>query len=285
MSVPDPGPPIVDTHLHLDEPAFDADRDEVLAEARRVGVSRFINIAHVPARWGSSRALRLRHRDVDVVVGLHPQHADAFDTALGQQLEAAMHDLRAVAVGETGFDFFRSGPPVAAQERAFRAQLDIALNASLPVVIHQRDASEMLIAVLDDYPRLASIVLHSFDGTDRLTDWALARGCYIGIGGLATKPGSAALRERLRRVPPGRLLLETDAPYLVPPAAASKRNVPANLPRLAALLAPLWDLAADDLRRITTANARAAFGDLRPPPKMDHRPTTWVATAPPKGVP
>ena len=259
MSNP-PLTPIVDTHTHLDDGAFLADQDDVLQESRAAGVRRFINIGYAPESWESSRALRDRHPDIDIALGLHPQQASQFGPVLARDLSRAIRDLGAVAVGEIGFDFARSEPDLSEQERAFRGQLEIAVTERLPTIIHQREASDALIAELDRWPNLAPIVLHSFDGTHRLVDWALERGCYIGIGGLATRRGSTLLRELLAKLPVDRLLLETDAPYLAPPGTASRRNTPANLPAIAAILAPLWHLSGEELCWATSMNAVALFG-------------------------
>lgn len=252
-------PGIVDTHLHLDDPAFDHDRDDVLREARAAGVMRFITIGHVQDRWVSAHALHNRYPDVDFVIGVHPQDADQFSPSLGLALGDAVRELRPIAIGETGFDFFRTSSARSSQERAFRAQAELAEAQGLPIVIHQRNASDALIEILDRFPRLAPIVLHSFDGTARMADWAVERGCYIGIGGLATKPASEELRGLLRRMPVERLVLETDAPYLPPPGAQCRRNEPGNLPRIAQLLAPLWNLSVEELCRTTTSNANQVF--------------------------
>jgi TatD DNase family protein len=255
---------IIDTHVHLDEPAFDADRNAVLDSARAVGVDRFVNIGYNPERWESSRALREAHPDVEMVLGIHPQEASRFDREMERNLQHAVATLRPIAIGETGLDFSRSSPTPVEQERAFRSQLDLAAELELPVVIHQRNAADAIMIELDRWPHLASIVLHSFDGDHRLRDWAIERHCYVGIGGLACKSSSGPLREVLRKVPRGRLLLETDAPYLAPPGVKNRRNSPANLPLIADLLAPLWHMGPEDLCRITTRNAQALFGFAAP---------------------
>jgi TatD DNase family protein len=253
-------PPIIDTHAHLDDPAFDADRESVIKASRRAGVRHFINIGYAPDRWESSRELREKHPDFGIALGLHPQLASQFDTGLVSELKRAIDDLAPIAVGETGFDFSRPAPSFDAQRRAFRGQLEIAAGKSLPVIVHQRDASDALILELENWPSLASIVLHSFDGTQRLADWARDRGCYIGIGGLATRRSSESLRELLARIPINHLLLETDSPYLAPPGSASRRNSPANLPSIAAALGPLWNLTGEDLCQLTSRNAAGLFG-------------------------
>jgi TatD DNase family protein len=252
-------PPIVDTHAHLDDAAFDDDRDDVLAEATAAGVVAVINIAYRPTSWEASELLRERHPMVSLSLGLHPGNAEEFSADLSRTLRQAVRKLRPVAIGETGFDFFRSGPTFSEQERALRDQLELASEKQLPVIIHQRSAADALMAELDRWPSLPSIVLHSFDGNDKLMDWARERDCFIGIGGLATKSGSGELRELLRRAPRDRLLLETDSPYLPPPHSASRRNTPANLPEIATQLAPLWNLHPDKLVEQTTENARVLF--------------------------
>ena len=253
-------PLIVDTHAHLDEAAFDGDRNAVLDAARAIGVRQFINIAYKPERWETSRALREANPDVEIALGFHPQEAGRFDRSIERALRRAIDEMCPIAVGETGFDFARSTPSLSVQTSAFRAQLAIAEETGLPVVIHQRDAAEALMTELDRWPNLAPIVLHSFDGDESFTAWAIERGCFIGIGGLACKSASGPLRAALTTVPPERLLLETDAPYLAPLGAKDRRNTPANLPGIAALLAPLWGMSVEALCRKTTSNAYAIFG-------------------------
>jgi TatD DNase family protein len=250
---------IVDTHTHLDDAAFDADRESVIEASRGTGVRHFVNIGYEPDRWESSRALREQHPDIDIVLGLHPQLAAQFDIALLRELNQVIADLRPVAVGETGFDFSRSAPSFEEQERAFRGQLEIAAATGLPTVVHQRDASDALISELENWPNLAPIVLHSFDGTQRLADWARERGCFVGIGGLATRRSAEPLRELLVQIPVNRLLLETDSPYLTPPGSVSRRNTPANLPKIAAILGPLWNMSGEELCRQTSRNAAGLF--------------------------
>jgi TatD DNase family protein len=256
-----PGPPpIIDSHTHLDDPAFDLDRDIVFETSRAAGVRHFVNIGYAPDRWESSRVLRERHPDVDFALGLHPQLAGQYETRLVRDLQQAIEVLSPVAIGETGFDFSRTAPSFVEQERAFRGQLEFAAAFGLPTVLHQRDASDALMTELDCWPDLAPIVLHSFDGTQRLADWAKERGCFVGIGGLATKRSSEPLRETLMRITTDRLLLETDSPYLAPSGSASRRNDPTNLPRIAAALAPLWNLSGEELCWLTSANAVGLFG-------------------------
>jgi TatD DNase family protein len=257
-------PAIIDTHVHLDDPAFDDDQDEVLCAARAAGVVHYLNIGYSPQSWERSRLLRERHPDIDIAIGLHPQLADEFDATLARKLRDAVRQLRPVAVGEMGLDHSRPSPSRGMQAATFQAQLELAATEGLPVVIHQRGAADDLIEALAPWTSKIPIVLHSFDGTPRLAAWAAEHDCFIGIGGLATKTASAPLRELLRMMPADRLLLETDSPYLPPPGTRGRRNEPSQLARIAAMLAPLWNLAPGELCRVTTSTATTVFGLARP---------------------
>ena len=252
-------PPILDTHAHLDDAAFDADRQQVLERGRTAGVQGFLNIAYRPDIWESSVALRDAQRDVEIAAGIHPQDAEIFSPAQSDRLAKRLLALRPLGIGEAGFDFARPGPTFDQQQQAFQWQIELAIAAELPLVIHQRDAGDQLTRELDLWPELATVILHSFDGDERLAAWALDRGCFVGIGGLACRKSSRGLRKALQVIPVEKLLLETDAPYLAPPGAGSRRNEPANLPIVAATLAPLWSLTPEQLCRQTTANAKRLF--------------------------
>lgn len=251
---------IFDTHVHLDDEAFDQDRERVIEAAHAAGIQAFLNIGYSPERWESSAELRARHPEVAISLGLHPHLAEHFDETLAGRLEYAIGRLEPAALGEMGLDFAPGNPDPDIQKHAFTAQLELAEAAGLPVVIHQRAAADELTTVIDRSGLTTPIVLHSFDGTPRLTEWAIERGAFVGIGGLATRRSSEELRRLLATVPTDRLLLETDAPYLVPAGIKDRRNVPANLPLVASQLAPLWDVGPEELCRTTTANATALFG-------------------------
>jgi len=260
MTVPTPEPPrFVDTHAHLDEEVFAGDRDAVIAAAQAAGVGRILNIGYRPARWGTTVALAAAHPEIALTLGLHPHHADELTPALLDALAADLTRTGASAVGEIGLDLYREGPSLAQQRRAFVAQLDLARRLGLPVVIHQRTAEAELMEALAAHGEGLTVVLHSFDGTRALADVGLARGYYFGVGGLMTRRASVPLREIIAHLPLDRLLLETDSPYLVPAGVKDRRNVPANIPLIAARLADLRQLPVAEIARRTTENAYAAF--------------------------
>lgn len=250
----------VDTHAHLDEPAFDVDREAVVVRAGAAGVRRIVNIGYRPARWATSAALARAHPSVSLVLGLHPQDADEMEPSTIQTLADEIARVGAIGVGETGLDFFRPGYDEATQRRAFSAQLELAASLKLPVVIHQRAAESACRDVLAASPRDLRIVLHSFDGTQNLARLALDRGYYFGVGGLMTRTSAAGVRAILTEVPMERLLLETDSPYLTPSGVKTRRNEPAHIPTIAARLADLRGDSIETIARVTTDNAVALFG-------------------------
>lgn len=252
-------PLFVDTHAHLDDPAFELDRDGVIAHAIAAGVRRILNVGYSPARWETTIALATAHPHVEVVLGVHPQCADQWSVATLEQLESTARLSSPVAIGEIGLDFYRDGPPARFQRDAFTAQLDLARRLNLPIVIHQRAAESDLIDVLARYPDLPDVILHSFEGTARLAAAARERRFLVGVGGLAIRASSDPLHRVLAGIPLESILLETDAPYLAPPRSPSRRNAPSNIPLIAHHLAPLWNVTTEHLAAQTTATAERVF--------------------------
>ena len=250
----------VDTHAHLDDPAFDEDRDEVIAAANAAGVSTIVNVGYCPARWRTTTALADRHRSIAPALGVHPYHADEFTPRVCKELANAISNVRAVAVGEIGLDYFRNGPDEAIQRRAFEAQLDLARTLDRPIIVHQRAAEDDLMQILTRFDPLPPLVLHSFEGTQRLAALANDRRFFVGVGGLATRPSSEALRRILATVPSDTVVLETDSPYLTPTGIPGRRNDPRSLPTIAETLGPLWGLSTHEFAMRTTRTAARLFG-------------------------
>jgi TatD DNase family protein len=265
----------VDTHAHLDDPAFDEDRDEVLGRAQSSGVEHFINIGHEPSSWERSIQIAASRQDISISLGLHPQNADDWSNKLADQLNSLVVRHRPVAIGETGLDFYRDRADRDSQRLAFRDQLALARSAGLPVIIHMRGEVEPeLMETLSSFTDL-KIVLHSFDGSAQLRDWALDYGAYFGFGGLATRPASTELRSLLQTVPLDRFILETDSPYLSPVGWARRRNSPESVPEIATVLADLKLVGLDEVANRTTSTAQSVFSLVRLPDlKFEPRPQT-----------
>jgi TatD DNase family protein len=223
-------------------------------------VTAIVNVGYCPDRWRRTMALADRRCSVSAVLGLHPQHANEWTPRTCDELAAAISRARAVAIGEIGLDYYRCGADPATQRRAFEAQLDLARALDRPIIVHQRAAEEDMVRILSRFELLPPLVLHSFEGTDRLADFARSRGFFVGVGGLATRSKSDALRRVLATIPSELLVLETDSPYLVPRGVSQRRNVPANLPMIAERVCSLWGLSPDQLATRTTRTAERIFG-------------------------
>lgn len=252
----------VDTHCHLDDAAFSSDLGGVLDHSRSVGVCSWINVGYTPERWTSSIGLGTEVRGISVMLGLHPAEVDRWTDDLEDDLIALLESSGARAVGETGIDLFRGETNLDRQQGAFTRQLAIAVELGLPAVIHMRAAEKEVLTILSSATVLPRLLFHSFDGGPELTAFVNETGAYVGVGGLATRPTAHRLRSQLARISLDRIVLETDAPYLVPAKAPGRRNAPGNLPLIAAALADLLGTDVNTIAALTTANAGRLFGEL-----------------------
>jgi TatD DNase family protein len=240
---------VIDTHAHLE--MCDGEPEDVVAAAAAAGVSRVLTV-------GREQAVALAERipGVWAVVGVHPHEAgDAADPAA--EVRRLIAHPRAVAVGECGLDFYRDYAPRDAQRRAFAAQIEVANEARLPLVIHTRAADDETFAMLEAAD--VSVVLHCFGSVGRLDD-ALARGYVLSFAGNVAYPKAEDLREAARCVPDDRILAETDAPYLAPPPHRGRPNQPAYVMRTLEVLAAERGVEAAALESVIDANATRVFG-------------------------
>ena len=251
-------PDLFDTHAHLHFPEYAADLPDVLARARAAGVRRMLTIGTGVETSRAAVALAGREPDVWAAVGIHPHDAaSADDTALAE-LERLAGVARVVAIGETGFDFFRDFSPRDAQARAFRAQLALARRLGKPVVVHCRDAHAETLAILAE-ARVGDTggIMHCFSGDLDVARRCLDLGLLISLAGPVTYPKARALPDVARAVPADRLVVETDCPFLPPQPHRGQRNEPAWLALTAARVAALRGEPLEALAARTTANARA----------------------------
>lgn len=251
---------LFDTHCHLDVAAFDQDRDAAIARARAAGVVRFLNPAYDLA--SSRRAIALAQAQAGVVaaVGVHPNDAADFGEAHLAELRALARAPRVVAIGEIGLDYHWQTTPRDRQAQAFIAQLALARELNLPVIVHCRDAYDDALAILREHGReLPGLVMHAFSGRMEHLRAALALGFYIGVGGPVTYPNAHALREMVKAAPLERIVVETDSPYLAPQAHRGRRNEPAYVVEVTYKIAELHGTSTRDIARITTDNGRRLF--------------------------
>src|SRR6185295_12620419 len=204
---------VIDTHCHLCDKRFDKDREAVLVRAQQAGVTHVVEIAYAPELVDKAHALARAHANVYLCVGVHPSESGrVLDDYLPALRDHARHP-RVVAIGETGLDFYRDYAPRADQERWFRAQIALADELGLPLVIHQRSARDEVLAILEESRPEAGGVLHCFDDGPAAVARAQALGFKLGLGGVLTY-GHAELEAAVRTAPADMLVLETDAPYL-----------------------------------------------------------------------
>ncbi len=249
---------MIDTHCHLCDKRFDRDREDVLRRAFEVGVRHFVEIAYAPEIVPRAMALAAEHANVFVCVGVHPSESSRVPLDYRSELREHARHARVVAIGETGLDFYRDHASPKDQEAWFRAQIGIAGELGLPVVIHQRSALEPTLAILEETRPSAAGVLHCFDDGPAAVERAHALGFKLGIGGCLTY-GHEPLEQAVREAPAAMLMLETDSPYLEPEPRSLKRNEPALLTRVVRRLCELRGWTPEEAVRITTANARELF--------------------------
>ena len=258
---------MIDTHCHLCDKRFDQDREEAIIRAHEAGVRAFVEIAYAPEIVAHAHALAARHPNLFLCVGVHPSESGRVPMDYLETLRDHARHPRVVAIGETGLDFFRDYAPRDEQERWFRAQLALADEMGLPVVIHQRAALEDTLAILEQARPAAGGVLHCFDDGPEAVERAHALGFKLGLGGCLTY-GHEPLDRAVATAPAEMLILETDAPYLEPEPRSLRRNEPALLARVARRLSELRGWTPQETVRRTRANAlelfRLPIGELRP---------------------
>jgi TatD DNase family protein len=263
MSTP---PPLIDIGVNLSHASFDHDREQVLARARAAGVVQMVLTGtSVDASTQAAALAATRPGELYSTAGVHPHDASAFGIDTCARLHAIAQQPQVVAIGETGLDYYRDFSPHPNQEQAFAEQLALAVQTKLPVFLHQRDAHERFIALLrEQRDGLVRGVVHCFTGNREELFAYLDLDMYIGITGwVCDERRGLEQQALLKDIPPDRLMLETDAPYLLPrtlrPRPQSRRNEPANLCWVLAMVAACTGQNPRDLAELTTRNARVFF--------------------------
>lgn len=259
--------PLIDTHCHLDFDAYDSLRNEIIAEAAAYGVTRLINPSTDLARAPAVLRLAETYEGVYAAVGVHPTSTGNFSPADLITLRDLAAHSKVIAIGEIGLDYYWDTVPKASQWAALEAQLSLAADLGLPVILHNREASDDLLDILARWVitlpaslRDRSGVLHSFSAPQAVADRALSLGFYVGFTGPVTFKNADDLRRVAACVPLDRLLVETDGPFLTPhPYRGRRPNRPAYVRFIAERLATLHSIPYDELAARTTANAERLF--------------------------
>lgn len=255
---------LVDSHCHLDFPDFAAERDEVVARARRAGVGLMVTICTKVSAFDRILAIAETYDGIYCSVGIHPHEAAAEpETDAAKLVELARHP-KVVGIGESGLDYFYEHSPREAQARSFRAHIAAARQSGLPLIVHSRDADEDMAAILaEEHARGAFTgVLHCFSSGQALAERAVALGFYISLSGIVTFKKAEELRTAVRALPVNRLLVETDAPYLAPIPHRGKRNEPSFVVHTAHAVGQLKGLGPDRIAQETTDNFFRLFNKI-----------------------
>jgi TatD DNase family protein len=247
---------LVDSHCHLDFPDFAAELDQVVARAATAGIGAMVTICTRVRRFEQVRAVAEQFDQIYCSVGTHPHNAAEELGVTAADLARLSDHPKVVAIGEAGLDYFYDNAPREAQAAGLRTHIAAARATGLPLVIHARDADEDMAAILREaaeegaYPA----VLHCFSSGRALAQTGIALGHYVSFSGILTFKNSETLRDIARDLPPDRILIETDSPYLAPPPHRGKRNEPAFVAQVAAVLAQVRGVSVDTIAEQTTDN-------------------------------
>ncbi|NLW21274.1 MAG: TatD family hydrolase [Clostridiales bacterium] len=252
---------LFDTHCHLDDARFDEDRDQLIASLPGQGVARVLTCGSDLASSRDGLDLARRHEGVFTAAGIHPHEAARAREGDLAAIARLLKEPKVVALGEIGLDFHYDFSPRDTQLELLNAQLDLALEARLPVVLHVREAHGAMLDLLRGRRgRLPGGVLHCYSGSDQSALLYQEMGFYISFAGPITFKNADKLRQAALAVRPERLLIETDSPYLAPVPHRGKRNDPAKVVEVARALAELFNLQLPELARLTWCNANTLFG-------------------------
>jgi TatD DNase family protein len=247
---------LIDSHCHLNYEGLVERQDAVLAAARARGVAGFLNISTRQREWDDVIGVAESAEDVWATIGVHPHEADAHpDLGAAALVEAARHP-RVIAIGECGLDYYYDKSDRAAQRQRFEAHVEAARATGLPLVVHTREAEQDTAEILGEAVRKGGVtgVLHCFTGSAELARTALDLGFFISLSGIVTFKNARDLQDTARQIPPDRLLVETDSPFLAPVPHRGRVCEPAFVADTAAFVAELRGEEAETLADFTTAN-------------------------------
>lgn len=245
---------LFDTHAHMNADAFDADRDQVIAGLKQAGISMVMNPGCDLESSQQAIALARQYDFFYAAVGSHPDAADAVDSDLIETYRTMCKtNPKVKAIGEIGLDYHYEDIPRDIQQRAFRMQMQLARELELPVIIHEREAHEDGMAIIDEFSDVKG-VFHCYSGSAEMAKALIARGYYVGFTGVLTFKNARKAVEVVASVPLERIVLETDCPYMSPEPFRGKRNDPSRLYRMAERLAEIRQMPVEEIQKITMQN-------------------------------
>ena len=250
---------LFDTHAHMDDRAFEADRETLLEGLPEQGIGLLMNPGCSLASSEAASELAKRYGFLYAAVGSHPDAADEVNPeVLDRYRELIRENPRIKAVGEIGLDYYYEDIPREIQKQAFRAQLELAREMNLPVIVHEREAHEDGMNLIREFPEVRG-VFHCYSGSLEMAKELVRRGWYVGFTGVLTFKNARKALEVAAGVPLDRIVLETDCPYMSPEPYRGKRNDPSRLPYMARKLAEVRGLSYEDICRITVENGKRLY--------------------------
>ena len=250
---------LFDTHAHMDDAAFDSDREELLLSLPQQGIGLLMNPGCSLASSRNTVKLAKEYDYIYAAVGSHPDVADEVnEEVLNEYLRLCAENPKVKAIGEIGLDYHYEDIPREIQLKAFRAQMALARELGLPVIVHERDAHEDGMKVVEEFPEVTG-VFHCYSGSAEMAKWLVNRGWYIGFTGVLTFKNARKALEVAAAIPMDRIVLETDCPYMSPEPFRGRRNDPGKLYRMAEKLAELRGLSLEEVHAITTENGKRLY--------------------------
>lgn len=250
---------LFDTHTHYDDPQFDSDRDALLSSMPDSGISLIVNASS--NLDSAKKALRIAetYPFVFAAVGVHPHDSETMDDQTSAELEKLLRHPKAIAVGEVGLDYHYDHSPRDVQKKRFREQLELAGSVQLPVIIHEREASEDVLNILREFPNVKG-VFHCYSGSWETAKFLLDKGWYLSFTGVITFKNARRSHEVIEKMPRDRLMIETDCPYLSPEPVRGRRNSSQFLRYTAEKIGQLLNMSTEEASALTMANGKRFFG-------------------------
>ena len=248
-----------DTHAHYDSSKFSDDRDEVLRAVYEDGISLIVDPGDTLERSRAVVSLADQYDYLYAAVGVHPEEYETWTDDTIDQLRLLAKAPKVVAIGEIGLDYYWDKAHTDLQKQMFRAQIDLALELNLPIIVHDREAHGDCFSIVCEYPALRG-VFHCYSGSAEMARELLKRGWYLGFDGPITYKNNVKAMEVLAVTPLDRIVLETDSPYLSPVPNRGKRNDSRNLPYIAAIVAREKGISAEEVAAITFENGKKLYG-------------------------
>ena len=250
---------LFDTHAHMDDRAFDEDREALLARLPEQGIGLLMNPGCSLESSRNAAALAERYDYIYAAVGSHPDAADEVTEAvLDEYRMLCKQNQKVRAIGEIGLDYHYEDIPRARQQEAFRAQMALAAELDLPVIVHEREAHEDGMRIVEEFPEVKG-GFHCYSGSAEMAKWLVSRGWYIGFTGVLTFKNARKAVETAASIPLTQIVLETDCPYMSPEPFRGRRNDPGRLYRMAEALADIRGLSVEEIHAVTMENGKKLY--------------------------